>query len=109
MTLETQDMKSQLLHVLEKGESNAIPGPQLRSILGVRDLRPYRALMVEMTIEDRVAIIGDADCGYYIAGCRSEVHASRQKLLSYIRNLAIRARALREIEESMPPQMEMGL
>lgn len=100
-------MKMQLLNCLSKGRDKAVPGPLLREVLGVRDLRPYRKVMADMTIEDRIAIIGDADCGYYLPKCRTEVHESREKLLSYIRNLAIRARALREIEESMPPQMEL--
>ena len=107
MATDRDIMKMQLLNILQRGEENAIPGPELRRLLNVRDLRPYREIMEELVKhgDPQWAVIGDSAHGYYLARNRVEVSKSRADLLSRIRSLSKRCKALRDIEEAMPPQI----
>jgi len=110
--IETKaDLKEALLHYLKYGEENAIPGPQLASILGLKDTRPMRITIIDL-ISEGTPVCGNAAHGYFIANSIDEVNAELNLLRNkYGMNLLRRYASLKRAGRSLlqPGQLTLKI
>jgi len=110
--IETKtDLKVALLHYLKHGEENAIPGPQLAKMLGLKDTRPMRLIIPEL-IAEGIPICGNAAHGYFIASSVDEVNAELNLLRNkYGMNLLRRYASLKRAGRSLlqPGQLTLKI
>lgn len=81
--IETKaDLKTAVLQQLNTGKDKAIPGKLLAQRLGERDTRHIR-LSIQELIREGTPIIGNAQCGYFIADNPEDVKECLKQLRSY--------------------------
>lgn len=76
-----------VLRCLHVGKEGAFTGKQLATLLGEKDTRRIRLAIIELIEFHGDVIIGDAQCGYYIATTTDEGAEACERLMKTLKSL----------------------
>ena len=103
------DFALSVLQQLRVGKSNARSGKVLATILGEKDTRRIRLAIIELIEFHGDVIIGDAQCGYYIAENVNQGVEACERLMKTLRSLGYHHKVLqRAVFKKLSGQMTLG-
>lgn len=80
--MDNNDLKAEILRQLNIGKDKALTGALLKQRLGLRDTRAIRLAIINLIVEDGIAIVSNSK-GYFLAETPEECKEALKKLRSY--------------------------
>jgi hypothetical protein len=93
---EVSEFALSVLKQLGTGKPNARSGKVLATLLGEKDTRRIRLAIIELIAFHDDVIIGDANCGYYIAESTNDGAEACERLMRTLKSLGYHHKILQK-------------